>query len=258
MLFCYHLQVELLTLEALEQVGRQRVLEAGGLCLLRRLLLCNDFEEWAASEEEESNQSANGGQQEKPPAVTPRMEPISRMTAHIQKHSMRLLANLSLHPSACIAVAKDPEWMAWLESCAGRQNHDNKVNSHARAVLFHVSQVKAKVKCEEESTVAATVEARATLGAKMTLAQTLGEIYPRYEDCIFLLNSDSMYWSPRPLKQVTAADCESFLSNHVGFEHDSSYTVKVSFYFCLWDDLEDARVFARRQKNFLFVVVTTY
>lgn len=191
-------------------------------------MLCNDFEEWAASEEEESNQSANGGQQEKPPAVTLRMEPISRMTAHIQKHSMRLLANLSLHPSACIAVAKDPEWMAWLESCAGRQNYDNKVNSHARAVLFHVQQVKAKMKCEKESTVAAS-EARATLGAKMTPEQTLGEIYPRYEDCIFLLNSDSMYWSPHPLKQETGAGCESFLSNHVGFEHNSSYTEKVIF-----------------------------
>jgi len=192
-------------------------------------LLCDDFDKWAAAEEAESlnaaNHSANGGQQEKPPSVTPRIEPISRMTAHIQKHSMRLLANLSLHPSACITIAKDPEWCAWLESCAQGQNFDNKVSSHARAVLYHVSQVKATME-EELALSASGSEGRPNLGAIM---EGLGEIFPRYEDCIFLMNSDSLYWGPQSSK--TEVD-PSHLGDHViGFQHDSCYAEKVIFMY---------------------------
>lgn len=200
-------------------------------------MLCDDFDQWAAAEEVEArkqnaaNQSANGGQQEKPPAVTPRIEPISRMTAHIQKHSMRLLANLSLQPSACITIAKDPEWCAWLDSCAQGQNLDNKVNSHARAVLYHVSQVKATME-EELALSASGSEGRPNLGAIMIPTESLGEIYPRYEDCIFLMNSDSMYWGAQSSKQELGAGRGSSLDDHVvGFQHDTSCTEKVIVYY---------------------------
>lgn len=219
--------------DLLKQVGRQRVLEAGGLCLLRRLLLCDDFDQWAAAEEVDglkqnaANQTANGGQQEKPPAATPGIEPISRLTAHIQKHSMRLLANLSLHPSACITIAKDPEWYAWLESCALGNSFDNKVNSHARAVLYHVSQVKEMMK-EELALSASGSEGRPNLGVIMVPEKTVGEIWPRYEDCIFLMNSDSMYWGAQSSKQEVGASRGSYLGDHVvGFQHDTTYTEKV-------------------------------
>lgn len=171
-----------------------------------------------------ANHSVNGGQQEKPPPVTPRIEPISRMTAHIQKHSMRLLANLSLHPSACMTIAKDPEWCAWLESCAQGHNPDNKVNSHARAVLYHVSQVKATME-EEVPLSASGSEGRCNLGSIMVPEE---EIFPRYEDCIFLMNSDSIYWGPQSSKQEVGPGRGSYLGDHVvGFQHDSSSTEKV-------------------------------
>ncbi|KAG0587590.1 hypothetical protein KC19_2G175600 [Ceratodon purpureus] len=215
-----------------DEVGRQRVLEAGGLCLLRRLLLCDDFDQWAAAEEVEAlnqnaaNQTANGGQQEKPPAATPGIEPMSRTTAHIQKHSMRLLATLSLHPSACIAIAKDPEWCAWLESCARGDNFDNKVNSHARAVLYHVSQVKTMMD-EELALSTSGSEGRPNLNAIAVPEKIVGEIWPRYEDCIFLMNSDSTYWGAQSSKQEVGANRGSYLGDHVvGFQHDTSYTEK--------------------------------
>ena len=222
-----------------EQVGRQRVLEAGGLCLLRRLLLCDDFDQWATAEEAEAleqnavNETANGGQQDKSPAATLGIEPISTMTAHIQKHSMRLLANLSLHPPACITIAKDPEWCAWLESCALGHNIDNKVNAHARAVLYHVSKVKTIVDDELELSASGS-EGRPNLSVIVAPEKIVGEIWPRYEDCIFLMNSDSTYWGAQSSKQELGANRGSYLGDHVvGFQHDTSYTEKVKSYISI-------------------------
>ncbi|XP_073396493.1 uncharacterized protein [Physcomitrium patens] len=210
-----------------DQGGRRRVLEAGGLCLLRRLLLCDDFDQWAAAEEvdflnrDASNQAANAGQQEKPPAVSPRVEPISGMTMHIKKHATRLLASLSLHPSACATIAKDPEWCAWLASCARGHTSDYKVRSYARAVLHHVSLTKAMM--EDMTSESSASERQSNLGVIEVSEESLGEIWPRYEDSIFLMNPDSMYWGALSSKDYVGASRGNYLHEHVELQHDTRY-----------------------------------
>lgn len=98
------------------------------------------------------------------------------------------------------------------------------MNSHARAVLYHVEQVKATA--EDEAGLPASGNNK---GVGMVPGESSGEIYPRYEDCIFLLNSDSMYWGPQSSKQAAEAGRGSYLADHVvGLQHATSFTEKVS------------------------------
>jgi hypothetical protein len=178
------------TLESSSQVGRQRLVDAGGLFLLRRILLCDDFGEWVAAEASENHaspQASNAGMQDVRTQGKAKMLSNSNeaIIAHIRKHAMRFLSILSLQPSAALALGSDSAWCDWLEACAeGNYGKDIKLRSYARSVLLHL--------CEAQGMVQA-------LGGKGLLKQDAEwhselEIWPRYEDTILIMNPGAQYW----------------------------------------------------------------
>jgi hypothetical protein len=180
------------TLESSSQVGRQRLVDAGGLFLLRRILLCDDFGEWAAAEASENHaspQASNAGMQEvRTPGKAKMLNSNEAIIAHIRKHAMRFLSILSLQPSAALALGSDSAWCDWLEACAeGNYGKDIKLRSYARSVLLHL--------CEAQGMVQ-------VLGGKGLLERGAEghselEIRPRYEDTILIMNPGARYWKCR-------------------------------------------------------------
>jgi hypothetical protein len=180
-------------LTAEDPVGRQRLVDTGGLFLLRRILLCDDFGEWVAAEASENHaspQASNAGMQEVRTPGKAKMLSNSNeaIIAHIRKHAMRFLSILSLQPSAALALGSDSAWCDWLEACAeGNYGKDIKLRSYARSVLLHL--------CEAQGMVQ-------VLGGKGLLERDAEghselEIWPRYEDTIFIMNPEARYWKCR-------------------------------------------------------------
>lgn len=98
------------------------------------------------------------------------------------------------------------------------------MSSYARAVLYHVSQVKGMV--DEEKPLPGNA-------VQVASKDKLGEIWPRYEDTVFLMNSEPVYWNAQSARGGVGATNSSFLGDHsfVGFQHDRSYSQKVVLLF---------------------------
>eukprot|EP00252_Welwitschia_mirabilis_P021982 TRINITY_DN5802_c0_g1_i1.p1 TRINITY_DN5802_c0_g1~~TRINITY_DN5802_c0_g1_i1.p1 ORF type:complete len:774 (+),score=144.81 TRINITY_DN5802_c0_g1_i1:1162-3483(+) len=160
---------------------QKKIIDSGGLSLLRHLMLSDDYEKLTATEaydasrlhEKQNKEVSSGNANASDSSV--RLPP----TAHIRKHAGRLLLNLSLHPEASKVIADDKAWCRWLNECADGQTcgaGDFKLRSYARATLLNLSSSKLKG------------------SGKTSNMNTQQRMCPRYEDMIFLINPESSYF----------------------------------------------------------------
>jgi len=127
---------------------QKRIIESGGLCLLRHFMISDDYEQLAATEaydasrlperqgevsssaDKNANLKANNSSSVRVPSA-----------AHIQKHATRLLTILSLQLEASEVIAQDKIWCKWMEDCADGQISgcsDLKIRSYARETLLNI------------------------------------------------------------------------------------------------------------------------
>lgn len=168
-----------------------RIVEAGGLLLLRRLLLGNDYDLWASTEADQPLASLSSGSEhvdsvaskskanpkDKPATVKP------PLTTQIRKKSARLLSILSLQPSAAEMIVGDEDLCLWLENCADGYtigNGELKTRSYARTVLLNVSHI--------EPGTSFPVGKDSKAGFRQDASS------PKFEDMVFLVNPESIYW----------------------------------------------------------------
>ncbi|XWS25653.1 hypothetical protein CRYUN_Cryun27aG0086300 [Craigia yunnanensis] len=170
---------------------QDKINNLGVLCLLRRYLLCDDFEKlsaieaYAASRAPEAQERVSSNAGESSPSN--RNDPSSVRvppTAHIRRHAARLLTILSLLPNVQKVIAADETWCKWLDDCAnGKISNisDLKMRSYARAILLNVF-------CNQQigiDSVNSVPETSSTDGTSMC---------PRYDDMIFLINPELPHW----------------------------------------------------------------
>lgn len=172
---------------------QNKIAEFGVLCLLRRFLLRDDYEQLAAIEAYDASKilenrervsNVNGEA-----SVTDLNDPSSvRLppTKHIRRHAARLLTILSLLPKVQKAIITDEIWCKWLEDCANGKIpgcNDLKIQSYARASLLNLfCSVKDGGNTENNDS------ANLRLG-------NLKNKCPRYDDMIFLLNPELPHWA---------------------------------------------------------------
>lgn len=135
-------------LSAEDTLFQNKITDFGVLCLLRRFLLRDDYEQLAATEAYDASRAqelqdrasnVSGG----PSAVDSNDSSRVRVppTAHIRRHAARLLTVISVLPKVQKVIAADEAWCKWLEECAcGRIPgcNDAKIRSYARATLLNV------------------------------------------------------------------------------------------------------------------------
>ncbi|KAK4387550.1 putative inactive heme oxygenase 2, chloroplastic [Sesamum angolense] len=130
-----------------DPLSQQKIADFGVLCLLRRLLLEDDYEQLAAIEAYDASRAleAQGRVSSSPsdPSVVDSYDPSNLRvpaTAHIRRHAARLLTVLSVLPEVQKAIVADKSWCKWLEECARGQIpgcNDLKIQSYARATLLN-------------------------------------------------------------------------------------------------------------------------
>ncbi|KAL5982412.1 hypothetical protein ACLOJK_016483 [Asimina triloba] len=107
-----------------DSAWQEKIADFGVLCLLRRFLLCDDYEQLAAIETYDASRILEtqdcasyspGGT-----SVADGNDPSVRVppSAHIRRHAARLLTILSLLPKVQKTVLADEVWCKWLEDCA--------------------------------------------------------------------------------------------------------------------------------------------
>lgn len=172
---------------------QKRIIECGGLCLLRHFMISDDYEQLAATEaydasrlperqdqvsssaDKNANLKANSSSSVRVPS-----------TAHIRKHASRLLNILSLHLEASEVIAQDKVWCKWLEDCVDGQISgcsDLKIRSYARATLLNIPNTKSNG------------NSTAYGDGQRTGMDIQGKMCPRYEDMIFLVNPESSHFN---------------------------------------------------------------
>ncbi|KAI9200358.1 hypothetical protein LWI28_006554 [Acer negundo] len=164
----------------------------GILCLLRRLLLHDDYEKLAAMEAYDASRALEA---QKRVSNVPDESSVSDTnnlssvrvppTAHIRKHAARLLTALSLLPAVQKAIVADETWCKWLDDCANGKIQgcsDLKIQSHARATLLNVF-------CNHH-----TDGDSANDDVPDTGTANKKGICPHYGDMIFLINPELPHW----------------------------------------------------------------
>eukprot|EP00249_Psilotum_nudum_P021362 c28083_g1_i2 orf=314-4183(+) len=182
-------------LAAEDKLCQQRIIEAGGLVLLRRFIVCDDYGQFATSEMHESSKLSMIHNLDKLSNKEKGLEVLGFsnervvQTAHIRKHALRLLSILALQSTVSSVIREDAEWCTWMENCANGKIlgcSDLKTPSYARATLLNVKQVKGSL-IELGSEIPNQIE-------KCSNVRQKEENLPRYEDTVFLFKTDSDYW----------------------------------------------------------------
>lgn len=169
-----------------------RIVDFGVLCLLRRLLLEDDYEQLAAIEaydasrafETQERVSSSPGETSTnttSESSSLRVPP----TAHIRRHAARLLSVLSLLPNVQKVVTSDDAWLKWLEDCANGRIpgcNDLKIQSYARATLLNVLCACKNSKRPDSDNVFNS--------SSFDQSNTC----PRFADMIFLINPERSHW----------------------------------------------------------------
>ncbi|XP_006354916.1 uncharacterized protein [Solanum tuberosum] len=172
---------------------QNKIADYGGLCLLRRLLLDDDYEQLAAIEAYDASRASEG--QDRVSTVpgeastTANQNDASSLrvppTGHIRKHAARLLNVLSVLPKIKKELVGDKEWCEWLEECANGGIpgcNDPKIRSYARATLLNIF-------CDDEAG-EDSVDGDVLHGNVSNKEQTC----PRYADMILLINPELPHW----------------------------------------------------------------
>ncbi|KAM7279718.1 hypothetical protein ACFE04_006852 [Oxalis oulophora] len=177
---------------------QDKITDFGILCLLRRFLLCDDYEKLAAMEAYDASRAPEGQERnlndQDNNQSSLRVAPIG----HIRRHAARLLTVLSLLPKAQKVILEDKTLCKWLDECAKGNIpgcSDAKIQSYARATLLNVL-------CN-----------RKTRRNNSTDTENVNNVCPRYDDVIFLINPELPHWrSSRLIDQsnessLGEADC---------------------------------------------------
>ncbi|XP_042429926.1 uncharacterized protein LOC122016621 isoform X1 [Zingiber officinale] len=175
-----------------DTVCQCKIADLGALVLLRRYLLCDDYEKLAANEAYLASrvlepQSLNASVPGDSPNKNQNIEPSSVRvppTAHIRKHAARLLVILSLLPRVKKVISADLILCKWLEDCACGNIpccNDQKIQSYARATLLNIF-------CLEPS------ETQVLNYMPPVDLKDPKRKCPLYEDMIFLLNPELPHW----------------------------------------------------------------
>lgn len=175
-----------------DSVCRDKIVDFGILCLLRRFLLNDDYEKLAAIEAYDASSRAHDGQErisnegEEPPISDINYPTSVRVppTAHIRRHAARLLTILSLLPQVKKLIIADETWCNWLDDCANGRIpgcSDLKTQSYARATLLNIF-------CNDQ--VNGCSDGASPSGGVVKS----NSLCPRYEDMIFLINSHLPHW----------------------------------------------------------------
>lgn len=181
---------------------QQKLVDFGVLCLLRRLLLCDDYEKLAAIETYDASrifeaQDRNTNAPSKSSVSATNEAPSVRVppTAHIRKHAARLLTILSLLPKVQRDILRDEIWCKWLEDCANGNIpgcSDLKIQSYARATLLNIF-------CNHQHVGDSLNDDSPDSGIA-----NRKRICPHYDDRIFLINPELPHWKcPGKIDQDT-------------------------------------------------------
>ncbi|XVE94851.1 hypothetical protein REPUB_Repub02eG0045100 [Reevesia pubescens] len=204
---------------------QDKITDLGVLCLLRRYLLCDDYEKLAAIEayaasrapEAQERVSSNAGESSPSNMNDPSSVRVPP-TAHIRRHAARLLTILSLLPKVQKAIAADETWCKWLEDCANGKISgisDLKIRSYARAILLNVF-------CNQQIGIDSM---NSVPGASSTDGTS---ICPRYDDMIFLINPELPHWKCPGKDQSAAQKDKSLLSEVDSMDSDNTPVTQVS------------------------------
>lgn len=175
-----------------ESAWQNKIVDLGVLCLLRRFLLRDDYEQLAAIEaydasriqetqERVSNVRGEASAIDTNDPSSVRVPP----TKHIRRHAARLLTILSLLPKVKKAIITDEIWCNWLEDCACGKIpgcNDLKIQSYARASLLNLYCLGHDGNAENDTSVDLKVG-------------NLKNMCAQYDDRIFLLNPELPHWT---------------------------------------------------------------
>ncbi|KAH0453465.1 hypothetical protein IEQ34_017789 [Dendrobium chrysotoxum] len=164
---------------------QKKLVDFGMLCLLKRLLVGDDYEKLAANETYDASRAMESQDRPSTVAVDKPASDSNDSTsvrvppaAHIRRHAAQLLTVLSLLPNVKSSIAQDEMWCEWLESCASHKIScctDPKIQSYARATLLNVF-------CSENI-------------GKQSLMETEGQsACARYKDMLFLISPELPHW----------------------------------------------------------------
>ncbi|CAN6466731.1 unnamed protein product [Victoria cruziana] len=172
--------------------SQNMIVDSGVLCLLRRLLLCDDYERLAANEAYDASRIQEV--QERVPNPDESSMSVANdsssirvpPTAHIRRHAARLLTILSLLPKVQKSILADKIWCKWLDDCAnGRISgcNDQKIQSYSRATLLNIlcpDQAGPRNPDGKDG-----VDKEGGIDSRMC---------PQYHDMIFLINPELPHW----------------------------------------------------------------
>ncbi|KAM1013248.1 hypothetical protein ACFX15_042480 [Malus domestica] len=174
-----------------DSLCQEKLTDFGVLCLLRRFLLCDDYEKLAAIEAydasktlEAQERTSNVSKESSIPDSNGQSSVQVPPTAHIRRHAARLLTILSIHPKVQRVIIADKTWCKWLEDCANGKISgcgDLKIQSYARKTLINVFCGR-----QRDSANGDVPDAGIANGKK---------ICPCYDDMIFLINPELPHWN---------------------------------------------------------------
>ncbi|KAH6755703.1 alpha/beta-Hydrolases superfamily protein [Perilla frutescens var. hirtella] len=190
---------------------QNKIADFGVLCLLRRLLLEDDYEQLAAIEAYDASRALEA--QERFLSSSDDSSEVDNpsnlrvpATAHIRRHAARLLTILSVLPKVQNAIVTDKTLCKWLDECARGQLpgcNDLKIQSYARATLLNAfCSDPASWKSEDDG---------GTESSSLDKRQNC----PRYADMIFLINPELHHWKCKeqrilnPVEDSTIDDDDS-------------------------------------------------
>lgn len=213
---------------------QDKTADYGVLCLLRRFLLCDDYEKLTAIEAYDASrtleaQERNANAPNESTASTSNDPSSVRIPsiAHIRRHAARLLTILSLLPKVQKVLVGDEIWCKWLEDCANGKIpgcSDVKLQSYARATLLNVfcSHQIDRDSVDRGSSETAIVNNSPDTGVANR------KTGPRYDDGIFLINPELPHWKcPENFDQDTSQRESSTSTEGVSssdVSHDGSGT----------------------------------
>lgn len=175
-----------------DSISQDKITGFGVLCLLRRFLLCDDYEKLAASEAYDASRTfkaqervASGTGESATSDTNDSSSVRVPPTAHIRRHAARLLSILSLLPKVQKVIVADETWCKWLEDCANGKISgcsDHKTKSYARATLLNIF---CNHKIDRDSVNGTPSD---------TGIANRNNICPQYDDLIFLINPELPHW----------------------------------------------------------------
>ncbi|XP_057470207.1 uncharacterized protein LOC130759118 isoform X2 [Actinidia eriantha] len=171
---------------------QNKIADFGILCLLRRFLLRDDYEQLAAAEAYDASRSQESQDRVSnvsgaPSAVDDNDPTHVRVpaVAHIRRHAARLLTILSVLPKVQKVIIADEAWCKWLEECASGMIpgcNDVKIQSYARATLLNTF-------CNDQ-----IVGNTSNENVSDSNSQHPNRKCPRYAELIFLINPELPHW----------------------------------------------------------------